>query len=784
MLGQEQLHYRITGDAKGFKGAINQSQKSLSGFQSQLKGVASSLKLVMTGALVAAGGQSVKLAKNFTKSMTQIKALVGVASDEVDAMGIAARKMAIGTGKSANEAAEALFFITSAGLRGSDAMDVLEASLKAASVGLGETKSVADLATSALNAYGTENLSAMEATDVLTASVREGKLEASELAQSMGSVLPIASNMGVQFHEVGAAFAAMSRTGTNAAEASTALNAILSGLLKPTQQAEQALGEMGLSSKGLKTQIKEEGLLSVLKTLKTEFDKNSDAAGRVFPNIRALKGVLDLVGAGAETNAKIFESLSESLGATDEAFALSKDASKTFDIEFAKLQDRLLTVGETLLPLVNNGLKALNLLLGGKTDTRSQIEIAEEKLGKLEQKVEDTTAALEYWQNKGLEGDDIQRFTDAVKEAEDKLQKQKYVVAALTEELQNLDKQTDNNTDSNNDNNTSVEELNTIYQTYKKTIKELGHQQRILGSDIDLVGESIKETEKSLIELLNVGQENTKAFDDLSKKLQELKNLQATNFAELFGEDEDIELDMSHIDEFVKQYDKNFAQKLAEINKEMSDDINNQTDEMLNNQVTKIFDSFKLQEEQAKQVAQNVMQVGAIVQQHLVAMSDGLINSLGLANEGIQGFIKNIIKILVQLGIQQLINAMVSKATSKIQVATQFSVAQAGAIASATNTAAMLPFGFALLPGMIAAATSQVGAAFGGLTAFAEGGIVTGPVMGLVGAAGSEAIIPLDRLPQLMQQSQGNQTGEFTLRGQDLILALERSGDFRSRITG
>ena len=56
--------------------------------------------------------------------------------------------------------------------------------------------------------------------------------------------------------------------------------------------------------------------------------------------------------------------------------------------------------------------------------------------------------------------------------------------------------------------------------------------------------------------------------------------------------------------------------------------------------------------------------------------------------------------------------------------------------------------------------------------------------MGLVGEAGAEAIIPLNRLPQLMQQSQGTQTGEFTLRGQDLILALERSGDFRARITG
>ena len=225
--------------------------------------------------------------------------------------------------------------------------------------------------------------------------------------------------------------------------------------------------------------------------------------------------------------------------------------------------------------------------------------------------------------------------------------------------------------------------------------------------------------------MLNAGQENTKAFTDLTNKLKELQNLQATNLAEQFAEDEDMTLDMSHIDEFVKQYDKDFAQKLSDINKEMSDDISNQTDEMLNNQITKIFDSFKLQEEHFKRISQNVMQVGAIVQQHLVAMSDQLINSLGLANEGIQGFIKNIIKVLVQLGIQQLINAMVSKATSKIQVGTQFSVAQAGAIASATNTAAMIPFGFALLPGMIAAATSQVGAAFAGLTAFAEGGIVT-----------------------------------------------------------
>ena len=53
----------------------------------------------------------------------------------------------------------------------------------------------------------------------------------------------------------------------------------------------------------------------------------------------------------------------------------------------------------------------------------------------------------------------------------------------------------------------------------------------------------------------------------------------------------------------------------------------------------------------------------------------------------------------------------------------------------------------------------------------------------MIGEAGqSEAFIPLNRLPQMVGNTSTG--GEFTLRGQDLILALERAGDFRARITG
>jgi len=61
-------------------------------------------------------------------------------------------------------------------------------------------------------------------------------------------------------------------------------------------------------------------------------------------------------------------------------------------------------------------------------------------------------------------------------------------------------------------------------------------------------------------------------------------------------------------------------------------------------------------------------------------------------------------------------------------------------------------------------------------TAFANGGIVSGPTMGLVGEYpgaqnNPEVIAPLDKLKDML----GGGSGQFVLRGQDLVLAMQRS---------
>ena len=363
------LRVILRGDAAQLSSSLQRASARLQQFGSKVKAVSSQMQSIALP-LALAGGASVKMAADFDKSMTQIKSLVGVASDEVNQMGVVARQMAKSTGQSSNDAAEALFYITSAGLRGADAMSVLQASLKASAIGLGDTKIVADLATSAMNAYGSDTLSATMATDVLVKAVREGKLEATELAGSMGRVLPVASAMGVSFNEVGAAFAALSRTGTNAAEAATQVRGILVSLLKPAKEAEDTMGELGLSSAMLRNTIKQEGLLAALELLKTAFEGNDDAQAKVFGNVRALSGVLDLLGANVATTRTIFDSLNDSVGTTNLAFAeTEKSAAYKMTKAINNAKEAFLSLGQTLMisvaPLVEKMTNFISNLVKG-----------------------------------------------------------------------------------------------------------------------------------------------------------------------------------------------------------------------------------------------------------------------------------------------------------------------------------------------------------------------------------------------------------------------------------
>lgn len=307
----------------------------------------------LTVPIVAAGAAIAQTGANFDAEMSKIVGLVGVAQDEVDGMREGVLELAGETARAPQELAEAMFFVTSAGFRGSQAMDVLEVSAKAAAAGLGETAVIADAVTSAINAFGEENVNATQATDILTAAVREGKLEAETLAPVLGRLMPIAAEMGITFDETAGFLAAMSRTGLDAAEASTALRSMMAQLLNPSQQARDTLEEFGLSASGLRQSIREDGLLSTLHTLRDTFGDNEEALNQVFPNVRALSGVLNVLGQDGETVEAVMAGVADSAGSVDDAFQTASETAR-FQIDKAlnDLKVLLVDLSADVLPHV------------------------------------------------------------------------------------------------------------------------------------------------------------------------------------------------------------------------------------------------------------------------------------------------------------------------------------------------------------------------------------------------------------------------------------------------
>ena len=303
--------------------------------------------------ILAIGAASLTAFAKFEASMMKIEALVGVSAGAVGQFADAVKRVSRETGRGPQELGDAMFFVASAGLRGAAAMDVMEASAKGAAVGLGETKVVADAATSAVNAYGVENLNGGAAVDVLTAAVREGKVEADRLAPAIGKAIPVASAMGIQFHEVAAAIAAMTRTGTDARTSAIQLRQIMQSILDPSRQTEAALRGMGIAQGELAQQARRDGLLSVLKRLRDLSIDNAEAFADVFPNIRALAGAMDITGENLQENEAIFASLANSAGDSDKAFQkVSETAKFKFDKAMSGMQTSIIDLGEAMTPML------------------------------------------------------------------------------------------------------------------------------------------------------------------------------------------------------------------------------------------------------------------------------------------------------------------------------------------------------------------------------------------------------------------------------------------------
>lgn len=200
--------------------------------------------------VVGAGlGVTAKKAMDFESQMSSVKSVMS--PDEVDKFGESLEQLAMKMGNetkySASEAAMGIEELIKAGVTVTDIVNGgLTGALSLAVAGELELADAAEVASTALNAFKKDNLTVMDAADLLAGAANASATSVAEMKFSLAMVSAVASGVGATFKDTTTALAAFAQNGLKGSDAGTSLKTMLLNLSPSTDAAAGAMKELGL----------------------------------------------------------------------------------------------------------------------------------------------------------------------------------------------------------------------------------------------------------------------------------------------------------------------------------------------------------------------------------------------------------------------------------------------------------------------------------------------------------------------------------------------------------
>ena len=298
---------------------------------------------------LAIGTASVKMAVDFEKSMSNVATLVDTSKESIADMGNEVMEISKRVPVELADLTSALYDVRSAGISAEDAMMVLEKSAKLSITGLGTTTEAVNLATSAINSFGFKGEEAAKVFDTIQLTIKAGKTNLSELAQSFGMVSGVANTAGVSFEELMAATAALTTSGLKASVAQSQLRAAILAIQAPTADMAEIIA--GLGYKSGSAMLEQLGLVESMNLIDNAANGNVETLKKAYGSVEALGSALALTGEQGETFTGIIDGMAEAENVMEEKFA---EANETAAAQFQLLKNNLnvemIKLGNEVLP--------------------------------------------------------------------------------------------------------------------------------------------------------------------------------------------------------------------------------------------------------------------------------------------------------------------------------------------------------------------------------------------------------------------------------------------------
>ena len=354
-LGEARL--RLTADATRLESTLKRTKQKL-----RTAGVA----MAATGAaLLAPIALGVKTFASYEQEMAKVQAVSGATTEQFTALDAIAREMGRTTVFTANQSAEALAFMSMAGLEARESIAALPDVLNLAAAGQLELGQSADIVTNVMAGYGIAAEDVTRAVDVLTKGFTSANTDLSQLGEAFKMGGPVAKAAGLNFEEVAAALSLMGNAGFQGSLAGTALRGAITRLLNPTDEARALLERYGV------TVLDSTGKMRPLVEIMQDFERDGLTAADAMAIFgqRAGPALLALLEQGSEGLRELTTEM-ENAGGTAEDIARTQ--LDTFNGQMTLMKSALegvfIEIGKALIPALRGLLDTITPIIAKVAD--------------------------------------------------------------------------------------------------------------------------------------------------------------------------------------------------------------------------------------------------------------------------------------------------------------------------------------------------------------------------------------------------------------------------------
>ncbi len=345
----------VGADITNFRRSMREVRGDVGLLSDKLRGmsrIGRNLTFGLTVPLIAAGTAAVKFASEFDAAMSNVRSIQQMTNNEFSELSDQVLNFGAQIRSGPQAAAESLYTVFSSGITNTaDAFELMEHSAVTAEAGLANLAVTTEALTALILAYGRENVSAADASNMLTRTVQVGVGEMGEFAGAIGLVIPDAVALGVSINQLGGHWAFLTQQGSGASRSATNLAGVMRKLLKPTEKMKEAFSALGVASGRELLLIHNGDLRNALIAVNDALGDTPEALSEAFNEVRSARAARTFMNNMEAYTASIDEFNEAVEGSTMRAHGEQmKSFAAQVDLTTSALRAAAIVIGDRIMP--------------------------------------------------------------------------------------------------------------------------------------------------------------------------------------------------------------------------------------------------------------------------------------------------------------------------------------------------------------------------------------------------------------------------------------------------